>query len=217
MDASALVARLTAPDTRADPYPLYEQAHRLGPVLWVSDTFVVVTGYAEADRVLRDRDFGVLDREPTAAVFGGTEEPPSWGLLGRSILQSNPPVHTRLRKPIAAVFTARRIPALRPAVENAVDRLLAGMAEAGRDWCAGLGVVAPNTSRVNGTLSDGSLFKTWTLPPDQQQPEAGHRSTGGLRRERDPRGRPEHRDPRHRRHRRWSDPRPTARCCRRRR
>ncbi|WP_331771368.1 cytochrome P450 (plasmid) [Embleya sp. NBC_00888] len=133
MDASAIVAQLTAPDTRADPYPLYEQAQRLGPVLWVSDTFVVVTGHAEADRVLRDRDFGVLDRELTAAVFGGTEEPQSWGLLGRSILQSNPPVHTRLRKPIAAVFTARRIAALRPAVESAVDRLLAGMAEAGRD------------------------------------------------------------------------------------
>ncbi|MGW1991821.1 hypothetical protein [Embleya sp. NPDC001921] len=48
------------------------------------------------------------------------------------------------------------------------------------DWCADLGVVAPNTECVNDTLSDGSLLKTWTSPPNQQEPGAGHRSTGGF-------------------------------------
>ncbi|WP_331771369.1 hypothetical protein OG948_48085 (plasmid) [Embleya sp. NBC_00888] len=33
---------------------------------------------------------------------------------------------------------------------------------------------------MNGTSSDGSLLETWTSPPDQQEPGAGHRSTGGF-------------------------------------
>ncbi|MFI1383507.1 cytochrome P450 [Embleya sp. NPDC020886] len=132
MDASAIVDRLTTPQTRVDPYPLYEQAHALGPVVRVDDTFVLVTGHAAADRVLRERGFGVLDRQASAAMFGGESEAPSQELFGRSILQSNPPVHTRLRGPIAAVFTPRRIAALEPAIARAVDRLLAGMAESGR-------------------------------------------------------------------------------------
>ncbi|MGC0416342.1 cytochrome P450 [Embleya sp. AB8] len=132
MDAAAIVELLTSPQTRADPYPLYEQAQRLGPVVRVSDTLVLVTGYAAVDRVLRSREFGVFDREANAAVYGDDPETPVWRLLGRSILQANQPDHTRMRAPIAAVFTPRRIAAMRPAVERAVDRLLDGMAEAGR-------------------------------------------------------------------------------------
>ncbi|MFI6586295.1 cytochrome P450 [Embleya sp. NPDC050493] len=133
MDASAIVDRLTAPQTRANPYPLYEQARELGPVVPVTDTLVLVNGYAAADRVLRDRGFGMMDHEASTAVFGDGPEPPSWELFGRSILHSNPPVHTRLRGPIAAVFTPRRVAALEPAIARAVDRLLAGMAESGRE------------------------------------------------------------------------------------
>ncbi|MFE3203577.1 cytochrome P450 [Embleya sp. NPDC059237] len=132
MDATAIVELLDTPETRADPYPLYEQAHRLGPVARVSDMLVLVTGYAAVDRVLRDRDFGVVDPELTATMFGDCPEPPSLELFGRSILQANQPAHTRMRAPIAAVFTPRRIAAMRPAVERAVDRLLDDLAAAGR-------------------------------------------------------------------------------------
>ncbi|MET7303035.1 cytochrome P450 [Embleya sp. NPDC005575] len=133
MDASAMLDRLAAPETRANPFPLYEQVRELGSVLPVADTLVLVTGYAAADRVLRDRGFGVLDREVGAAMFGDEPQPRSWELFGRSILRNNPPVHTRLRGPIASVFTPRRIAALEPAIERAVGRLLTAMAESGRE------------------------------------------------------------------------------------
>ncbi|MYS82681.1 hypothetical protein [Embleya scabrispora] len=92
MDAIAVLDQLTAPQTRANPFPLYEQARELGPVLPVTDTLVLVTGYAAADRVLRDREFGVLDREASAAVLGDEPRPRSWELFGRSILMNNPPL-----------------------------------------------------------------------------------------------------------------------------
>ncbi|WP_439680061.1 hypothetical protein [Embleya sp. MST-111070] len=97
MDATAIVELLDTPEARANPYPLYEQAHRLGPVARVSDTLVLVTGYAAVDRVLRDRDFGVVDPELNATMFGYHPEPPSLELFGRSILQANQPAHTRMR------------------------------------------------------------------------------------------------------------------------
>ena len=43
-------------------------------------------------------------------------------LLARSMLESNQPRHTRMRTPIAAVFTPRRIAALEPAVSHEVLR-----------------------------------------------------------------------------------------------
>jgi cytochrome P450 len=128
VDALAIVEQLAGSEARANPYPLYEQARALGPVLPVSDTLELVTGYDAADRVLRDRDFGVFDRAVNAAKRGDAPEPRSLELLGHSILQSNQPTHTRMRGPIAAVFTPRRIAGLEAAITEAVDRLLTEMA-----------------------------------------------------------------------------------------
>ena len=136
--AVAIVEQLTAGLGRVDPYPLYRQAHRLGPVAPLSESFVLVSGYAEVNRLLRDPGFGVVDdtvlgawweKQPDAP--GAHREPDSQELLGRSILQANPPRHARMRAPIASVFTPRRVAALEPAVAAVVDTLLDELAEQG--------------------------------------------------------------------------------------
>ncbi|MFC6156628.1 cytochrome P450 [Kribbella jiaozuonensis] len=47
--------------------------------------------------------------------------------MQRSILRANPPEHGRMRSLISQVFTPRRVAALQPAIEKAVDDLLDGL------------------------------------------------------------------------------------------
>jgi len=108
---AGILAELMTPAGQADPYPLYARAHQAGPVSALGEGWFMVCGYAAVSQVLRDPGFGLPD-------------PGSESLLGRSILRANPPDHPRMRSLMSSVFTPRRVAALRPAIENAVDTLL---------------------------------------------------------------------------------------------
>lgn len=123
--ASAIVGALTSPAGRADPFPLYAAARELGPVLEIAEGWFLVCSYDGVNQVLRDPGFGLPD--PSGPRPGDGE----LSSLSRSILRANPPDHPRMRSLIAQVFTPRRIAALRPAIEAAVDALLDRLAEAG--------------------------------------------------------------------------------------
>ncbi|MHA6759475.1 cytochrome P450 [Streptacidiphilus sp. PAMC 29251] len=138
--AAAIVEQLAAGAGRTDPYPLYAAAHRLGPVVPVTDSFLLVSGYAEVNRLLREPGLGVVDGAVVAAWWPEQQAElqettatrlTATGLLGRSILQANAPRHARMRAPIASVFTPRRVAALEPAVSAVVDTLLDELAERG--------------------------------------------------------------------------------------
>lgn len=115
MNAAEILQELLSPAGRSDPFPLYAAAHRLGPVLPVTDDVFVVAGYAAADEVLRSPVFEIPS-EPSSE--------PALQVMQRSILRANPPDHGRMRSLIAQVFTPRRVAGLRPAIEAAVDDLL---------------------------------------------------------------------------------------------
>lgn len=119
--AGAILGRLMSPAGRADPFPLYAEAHELGPVSAVTDSSFLICGYAAVNQVLRAPEFGLA--ETTSAQ--NTELPS----MSRSILRANPPDHGRMRSLISKVFTPRRIAALQPAIEEAVDLLLDQLAE----------------------------------------------------------------------------------------
>ncbi|HJD83243.1 cytochrome P450 [Kitasatospora aureofaciens] len=133
MDGAAIIEQLMTTEVRTDPYPLYARAHELGPVLPAGDGMFVVSGYAAVNKVLRTSAFGVATADMMAGLAPEFGEHSSLALFGRSILQRNAPDQPRVRSLIASVFTARRVAALRPAVEAAVGRLLDGMAEQGAD------------------------------------------------------------------------------------
>ncbi|MET9177814.1 cytochrome P450 [Kitasatospora aureofaciens] len=133
MDGAAIIEQLMTTEGRTDPYPLYARAHELGPVLPAGDGMFVVSGYAAVNKVLRTSAFGVATADMMAGLAPEFGEHSSLALFGRSILQRNAPDQPRVRSLIASVFTARRVAALRPAVEAAVGRLLDGMAEQGAD------------------------------------------------------------------------------------
>jgi hypothetical protein len=54
------------------------------------------------------------------------------GTSGRSMLDRDPPDHTRLRRLVSKAFTPRSAQTLRPRITQLVDGMLAGVARAGR-------------------------------------------------------------------------------------
>jgi cytochrome P450 len=128
MDAQAVTQALLTPDGRADPYPLYAEAHRLGPVSAISDGWYLVPGYAAASQLLRNPAFGPPGPQ---ARTPGQPERPALALMSLSVLESSPPGHGRMRSVLSSSFTPRRVAALEPAITSAVDTLLGRLAGAG--------------------------------------------------------------------------------------
>jgi hypothetical protein len=179
------------PDFVADPYPMYHRLRAEDPVHRSPLGFWVLTRYADVIAMLRDPR---LIKEPIAAFvaarFGMAVPPPG---LGLSMLDRDPPDHTRLRGLVSKAFTPRALEALRPGIQEIVNGLLDAVERRGsmdlieefayplpvRVICEMLGV----------PVRDHERFKQWgldiargldaiMLPPDS---EVGRRSVTGRR------------------------------------
>jgi cytochrome P450 len=125
----AIIDALMTSAGRTDPFPIYAQAHELGPVLAIADRIFLVCGYEAINHVLRDPGFG------PAALTASTdraEAQPENTLrsMNQSILWANPPDHPRIRSLMSRVFTPRRVAAQQPAIEATVELLLDRLASA---------------------------------------------------------------------------------------
>ena len=89
----------------------------------------MLTRYADCDAVLRDPQYGRADADEIFGPVGLADwrEHPAVCTFSTSMLSVNPPLHTRLRRLVSRVFTARQVAALRPAVAALVDELLPGL------------------------------------------------------------------------------------------
>jgi len=127
-EVSALLDELTKMVGREDPYPRYRRLREISPVVRAEDGALVVTGYADCMTVVRDGRFAHMP--PDMLAFLGLpdwREHPALLQLFTSMLTLNPPDHTRLRRLVSSAFTARRVQALRPAIERMVGELLDGV------------------------------------------------------------------------------------------
>ncbi|MFE6667905.1 cytochrome P450 [Streptomyces sp. NPDC057697] len=113
----------------ANPYPYYEKLRAAGPVHTVRtdefDRVWLVVGYEEARTVLADPRFAKDWRGLPGAP---AESDP----IFLNLLELDAPHHTRLRRLVAREFTARRVEALRPRIQQITDGLLDAMVPAGR-------------------------------------------------------------------------------------
>jgi nocardicin N-oxygenase len=104
-----------------DMDPWYDKARGSAPLVRVKMPYGgeawLATGHAEVKQVLSDPRFSRAQTEDAPRLL---PEPPPNG----SVLTMDPPEHTRQRKLVAKAFTARRIEALRPRVQEIVDGLL---------------------------------------------------------------------------------------------
>jgi cytochrome P450 len=127
-DVDQLLLGLMSPDGRADPYPYYHRFHRLGAVHRSPLVGKVVSGYRACDAVLRDpRAVIAHDRDRPGRPDPRKHE--SLALLNRTILMTDPPDHTRLRRLVSRAFTPRTVAALGPAMHRLLHELLAPVTE----------------------------------------------------------------------------------------
>jgi cytochrome P450 len=160
----------------ANPYPFYTQLRSFMPVWKDPAGRVILTRYDDANRLVRDRQFGKFlnDPENLARRFGPTAmQEPAVVELSQMMLTQDPPDHTRLRGLVAKVFTARKMEDMRPFIQRLTDQLLDkveqnGEMDAIRDLAFPLPVLVicellgiPEEDRghfVNGSASGGVLL-----------------------------------------------------------
>jgi unspecific monooxygenase len=106
-----------------NPYPFYEQARAAGPFFRWDDYDLVCTGNSSAvNAIFRDRRFG---REPIVPPVIAPHLAPFYAVEAHSMLELEPPRHTRLRNLVLRAFTSRRIAALQPEIEALTRDLIA--------------------------------------------------------------------------------------------
>jgi pimeloyl-[acyl-carrier protein] synthase len=170
------------PEFLADPYPTYHRLRAEDPVHYSPLGFWVLTRYEDVAAVLRDARF---IKEPLAALVAarfGAEVPRGVGL---SMLDRDPPDHTRLRGLVSKAFTPRVVEGLRPRIQEIVDGLIARAEAAGsmdlieefaypipvNVICEMMGVPVQDHERFKGWSLDiaRGLDSIW-LPPDSEIP-----------------------------------------------
>ncbi|WP_328535917.1 cytochrome P450 family protein [Streptomyces sp. NBC_00344] len=112
-------------DFTRDPYPVYARLREQGPVHRIrmpegAEAWLVV-GHAEGRAVLADPRLSKQweNAAPSLGVFQVAS--------GSTMLSSDPPMHSRLRRLVAREFTARRVAQLAPRIQEMTDELLDGM------------------------------------------------------------------------------------------
>ncbi len=109
-----------------DPYPTYHALRRHAPMKRLANGGYFLTRYVDVMQVYRDPKLFSSDKQAEfAPKFGDT---PLFAHHTTSLVFNDPPLHTRVRRLIAAALTPRAIAAMEPGLIALVDRLLDRMA-----------------------------------------------------------------------------------------
>jgi cytochrome P450 len=120
-----------------DPWPVYDEMRSLGPAFaWDEYGIVCFAHHDSVNALLRDRRLGrdfshVMSREEA-----GLEPIPEhlsefYAFESRSMLELEPPAHTRLRTLVNRAFVSRQVERLRPRIEALANSLIDGFEPAG--------------------------------------------------------------------------------------
>jgi len=126
------------PDFYQNPYLLYAELHEKCPAFfWEEYGHWCFTGWDDVNALLRDKRFGrqilhVATREelgwpnpaPHLSNFDAIDE--------HSLLELEPPEHTRLRTLVNRAFVSRQVEQLRPRIETLANGLVDGFQDKGR-------------------------------------------------------------------------------------
>ena len=152
----------TDPAFVQNPYPFYDRARAAGPFFfWEDYGLVCATSAAGVTAILRDRRFGrevpAEKRAPVPAHLA-----PFYAVEAHSMLELEPPRHTRLRSLVLRAFTSRRIAALEPEIAALCDDLIDALPEGPFDLLHHFGqklpvIVIARLLGVPETMSDDLL------------------------------------------------------------
>ncbi|HEV8573436.1 MAG TPA: cytochrome P450 [Dehalococcoidia bacterium] len=124
-----------APGMLAHPYEMYRELRESDPIhrSEMMESWVL-TRYDDIDKVLTDNRFSA-DRNRARTRFAQMmeEQRAQYGPMStaQTMLTSDPPEHTRLRRLVSKAFTPRAVENLRPRIQEIVDYLLAEAGERG--------------------------------------------------------------------------------------
>ena len=109
------------PSFVADPYPQLKELRQEGKPVWHEELGIFLAArHSDANAVLRAKTLG--------RIFTPKEPESQWSefnwLHSDSLLDSEPPKHTRLRSLVGKAFSRSRIEALRPEVKRIANDLL---------------------------------------------------------------------------------------------
>ncbi len=143
-----------------DPFPFYDALLEHAPVLRQPDGSVLLSRHADLDAIYRNTTLYSSDKE---AAFG-----PKFGVGSplfehhtTSLVFSDPPLHTRVRKIMTSALTPRAIARMEPGLIETVDALLDDMAVRGQvDLIADFASTIP--IQIIGNLLD--------VPMDERAP-----------------------------------------------
>jgi len=106
----------TDPAFVQNPYPFYDRARATGPFFrWQEYALTCTPSAAAVNAILRDRRFG-REAPPECAQPVPDHLRPFYAVESHSMLELEPPRHTRLRSLVLRAFTSRRIAALAPEI-----------------------------------------------------------------------------------------------------
>jgi cytochrome P450 len=121
------------PAFRANPYPFYDRLRAESPAYVTAVGLTIITRYDDVARTLRSNDFSRdVDANSTPRddpIFERRRARRNGG--AKTILNLDPPDHTRLRRLVSKAFTPSAIDALRSGMEVQVDAVLDRAAERG--------------------------------------------------------------------------------------
>jgi cytochrome P450 len=169
-----------------DPFPVYRALLEHVPVKHFADGSVMLSRFADLDRVYRDTKVFSSDKKVEFLPKFG--QSPLYEHHTTSLVFNDPPLHTRVRKIMVGAMTPKAIAAMEPGLIALVDRLLDGLAEKGEvdlieDFAAAIPVEVignlfdiPHEER--GPLRDWSLAVLGALEPvlSPAQKERGNRA-----------------------------------------
>ena len=119
----------TDPEFVQDPYPFYDEAREFGDLFhWSDYDRICAVSFRSANALLRDRRWG---RElPTEFREDAPNHLEPFAALERhSMLELDPPNHTRLRGLVSKAFTSRRVAEQLPAITSIAEKLMSELEE----------------------------------------------------------------------------------------
>lgn len=113
-----------------DPYPSYQRLQAEAPVFYWEDYGLwCAAGFATVNALLRDRRLGRENRWGASLTCGAERAHlADFDAVERhSLLEREPPVHTRLRALVNKAFVSRQVERLRPSIRALAEELADGL------------------------------------------------------------------------------------------
>lgn len=145
-----------------DPFPYYHELRRRSPMHRAADGSLLLSRYADVARVYRDPGTFISDKQDLfRPKYGDT---PLYEHHTTSLVFSDPPYHSRVRRLLAGALKPAAVKAMAPALETFVDGLLDEIESRGRfDLIAHFAAAIPLEVISN-------LLR---IPPAERQPLRG--------------------------------------------